>query len=140
MPSKSPEQAKLMRAVDHGWHMPGGGGPSKAVAHEFVQADKAADNYASGGLVMSKVDRHNNARFASGGAAIGSTSRFHKTEKLPSKDREFLKESNPYNTDGHDEGWPDKDTPERQDYLSHGRKDCIHDDCDKSLKPVMPRG
>lgn len=39
MPSKSPEQARLMRAVAHGWKKPGGGGPSKEVAREFVQAD-----------------------------------------------------------------------------------------------------
>jgi hypothetical protein len=41
MPSVSPAQAKLMRAVAHGWHKPGGGGPSKAVAQDFVAADKA---------------------------------------------------------------------------------------------------
>lgn len=40
MPSKSAEQARLMRAVAHGWKKPGGGGPSKAVAQEFVAADK----------------------------------------------------------------------------------------------------
>lgn len=40
MPSKSPAQAKLMRAVAHGWKKPGGGGPSKKVAKEFVMADK----------------------------------------------------------------------------------------------------
>ena len=40
MPSKTPKQARLMRAVAHGWKKPGGGGPSKAVAKEFVAADK----------------------------------------------------------------------------------------------------
>ena len=30
-----------MRAVSHGWHKPGGGGPSVAVAKEFVSADEA---------------------------------------------------------------------------------------------------
>lgn len=40
MPSKSPAQAKLMRAVAHGWKKPGGGGPSKMVAKEFTAADK----------------------------------------------------------------------------------------------------
>jgi hypothetical protein len=40
MPSKSPAQAKLMRAVAHGWHKPGGGGPSVEVAKEFVHADE----------------------------------------------------------------------------------------------------
>jgi hypothetical protein len=29
-----------MDAVDHGWKMPGGKGPSRAVAHKFVEADK----------------------------------------------------------------------------------------------------
>ena len=40
MPSKSKKQAKLMRAVAHGWKKPGGGGPSQKVAKEFVAADK----------------------------------------------------------------------------------------------------
>jgi hypothetical protein len=40
MPSKSPAQARLMRAVAHGWHKPGGGGPTPAVAKEFVKADE----------------------------------------------------------------------------------------------------
>jgi hypothetical protein len=41
MPSVSPKQAKLMRAAAHGWVKPGGGGPSVAVAKEFVRADEA---------------------------------------------------------------------------------------------------
>jgi hypothetical protein len=41
MPSVSPAQARLMAAVAHGWHKPGGGGPSVAVAKEFNQADAA---------------------------------------------------------------------------------------------------
>lgn len=41
MPSVSPKQAKLMRAVAHGWNKPGGGGPSVAVAKEFMHADEA---------------------------------------------------------------------------------------------------
>ena len=40
MPSSSPAQAKLMRAVAHGWHKPDGGGPPVSVAKEFVAADK----------------------------------------------------------------------------------------------------
>lgn len=40
MPSKTPKQAKLMRAVAHGWKKPGGGGPSTAVAKEFIKDDK----------------------------------------------------------------------------------------------------
>ena len=41
MPSTSPAQARLMRAVSRGWHKPGGGGPSVAVAKDFVKADQA---------------------------------------------------------------------------------------------------
>lgn len=41
MPSVSPKQAKLMRAVAHGWEKPGGGGPSVSVAKEFMHADEA---------------------------------------------------------------------------------------------------
>jgi len=40
MPSKSPAQARLMRAVAHGWKKPGGGGPTRAVAREFTNADR----------------------------------------------------------------------------------------------------
>ena len=40
MPSKSPAQARLMRAVSHGWRKPGGGGPPVDVAKEFVAADE----------------------------------------------------------------------------------------------------
>ena len=40
MPSKSPAQAKLMRAAAHGWKKPGGGGPSVAVGKEFMRADE----------------------------------------------------------------------------------------------------
>jgi len=39
MPSKSKAQARLMAAVAHGWHKPGGGGPSRKVAKEFNRAD-----------------------------------------------------------------------------------------------------
>ena len=41
MPSKSPAQARLMRAAAHGWKKPGGGGPSVAVGKEFMHADEA---------------------------------------------------------------------------------------------------
>jgi hypothetical protein len=41
VPSKSPAQAKLMRAAAHGWKKPGGGGPSVAVGKEFEKADEA---------------------------------------------------------------------------------------------------
>ncbi len=48
MPSKSPAQAKLMRAAAHGWKKPGGGGPSPSVAREFVAADQAVGMYEGG--------------------------------------------------------------------------------------------
>ncbi len=49
MPSKSPAQAKLMRAVAHGWKPDRMKGPSRKVAKEFVAADKKAKGYAFGG-------------------------------------------------------------------------------------------
>lgn len=49
MPSVSPAQARLMAAVAHGWHKPGGGGPSVAVAKEFNRADAKK---CKGGLSM----------------------------------------------------------------------------------------
>ena len=48
MPSKSPEQAALMRAAAHGWKKPGGGGPSQAVGREYMNADRG---YEEGGPV-----------------------------------------------------------------------------------------
>jgi len=39
MPSKSPAQAKLMRAVAHGFK-PSSGGPPVKVAKEFMHADE----------------------------------------------------------------------------------------------------
>lgn len=41
MPSVSRAQKRLMDAVAHGWHKPGGGGPSVKVAKDFVAADKS---------------------------------------------------------------------------------------------------
>ena len=52
MPSKTPAQARLMRAVAHGWHKPGGGGPSVSVAKEFTAADKGK-KFGQGGSVNS---------------------------------------------------------------------------------------
>ena len=40
MPSKSPAQAQLMRAVAHGWKPTQFKGPSQKVAREFVSADQ----------------------------------------------------------------------------------------------------
>lgn len=69
MPSTSPAQKRLMAAVAHGWHKPGGGGPSVAVAKDFNRADAA----------MNKGYQGSTARFAKGGAVIGANSQFLKT-------------------------------------------------------------
>lgn len=39
------KQHRLMEAVKHGWHKPGGGGPSVAVATEFANADEAKGKF-----------------------------------------------------------------------------------------------
>lgn len=55
MPSKSKKQAKLMRAVAHGWKPDRFEGPTRAVAQEFVTADKRrskVDGYQFGGRSM----------------------------------------------------------------------------------------
>ena len=51
MPSKSPAQAKLMRARAHGWKPDRIKGPSVKVAKEFVAADKKAKGYLKGGTI-----------------------------------------------------------------------------------------
>lgn len=72
MPSVSPAQKRLMAAVAHGWHKPGGGGPSVAVAKEFNQADTAMSNKGYKGGVT---------RYAEGGPVLApQASRFMKTE------------------------------------------------------------
>jgi hypothetical protein len=48
MPSSSKAQAHLMSAVAHGWKMPGGKGPPKAVAQEFHSADKKVGKWEHG--------------------------------------------------------------------------------------------
>lgn len=40
VPSKSEKQARLMRAVAHGWKPSRIKGPSQEVAREFVEADR----------------------------------------------------------------------------------------------------
>jgi len=56
MPSKSKAQANLMRGVAHGWKPDRikGGGPSKAVAKEFVAADQAKAKGGPGGAKKGK--------------------------------------------------------------------------------------
>lgn len=55
MPSVSAKQAKLMSAIDHGWQPPASmkHAPSKAVAHEFHEADKRVGKFmhADGGQI-----------------------------------------------------------------------------------------
>lgn len=70
MPSTSPAQKHLMAAVAHGWHKPGGGGPSVAVAKEFNQADAAMSNKGYVGSTQ---------KFAQGGPVLGKESAFLKT-------------------------------------------------------------
>jgi hypothetical protein len=56
MPSKSPEQAALMRAVAHGWKPSRMKGPSRRVAKEFAAADKKVKRFQYGGLYSSPED------------------------------------------------------------------------------------
>lgn len=63
MPSKSPEQARLMAAVAHGWHPTGVKGPPVSVAKEFNQADK-------GSKMLSNAMRH---RYQGGGSVAGQS-------------------------------------------------------------------
>ena len=70
MPSTSPAQARLMAAVAHGWHKPGGGGPSVKVAKEFNRADAAMNKGYSGSTQS----------YAKGGPVLGKTSEFMKSE------------------------------------------------------------
>jgi len=57
MPSKSPAQAKLMRAVAHGWKPDRMKGPPRKVAKEFVAADKKAKGYQFGGKIVKRLMR-----------------------------------------------------------------------------------
>ncbi|KKN76729.1 hypothetical protein LCGC14_0367000 [marine sediment metagenome] len=52
MPSKTPKQAKFMRAVAHGWKPSRGEAPPVSVAKEFVSADKKAKGYQRGGTAL----------------------------------------------------------------------------------------
>lgn len=76
MPSKTPKEARLMAAVAHGWHKPGGGGPSVAVAKEFNQADKGTSMLSEG----SKGRGPQAASYAAGGSVLGRTRSFLKEE------------------------------------------------------------
>lgn len=72
MPSKTPAQARLMRAVAHGWKPDRIKGPSRAVAREFVKADKKW----TGGLAAMNEINSGVARtldFAHGGPVLPLT-------------------------------------------------------------------
>jgi hypothetical protein len=73
MPSTTPKQARLMAAVAHGWHKPGGGGPPVSVAKEFNQADK-------GSAMLSKGMHPKVASYAAGGPVLGRTRDFLKEQ------------------------------------------------------------
>lgn len=60
-----------MAAVAHGWHKPGGGGPSVAVAKEFNQADK-------GTAMLSKGMKLHPPSYAAGGPVLGRVRDFTK--------------------------------------------------------------
>jgi len=78
MPYQSEKQAKLMRAVAHGFKPTQFKGPSQEVAKKFVSEDKAhPSGYAGGGSM--KVEKHNNVAYARGGAVLGKESEFMKT-------------------------------------------------------------
>lgn len=95
MPSKTPKQAKFMRAVAHGWKpsrmkSP----PSRAVAREFVEADRkysggfAENRYARGGLAfMNEVDSNSErARplrgFQLGGGTAGIAGMYRRAQEM----------------------------------------------------------
>jgi hypothetical protein len=80
MPSTTPKEARLMAAVAHGWHMPGGGGPSVKVAKEFNNADR-------GSTMLSKGMKPVDAGYASGGPVLGRKREFLK-EKVEFRDQD----------------------------------------------------
>ena len=92
MPSTSPAQARLMAAVAHGWHKPGGGGPPVSVAKEFNQADAGHHAFAQGGPVTNKGYLGKSTGYAAGGPVLGRTRDFTKIPdqftdgRLPPKD------------------------------------------------------
>jgi len=55
MPSVSEKQKKLMAAVAHGWKPSNFKGPSKEVAEEFNQADKAKAKSAGRKRALSRM-------------------------------------------------------------------------------------
>lgn len=80
MPSTTPKQARLMAAVAHGWHKPGGGGPPVSVAKDFNRADK-------GSTMLSKGMKPVQAGYAKGGPVLCRTREFLK-EKVEFRDKD----------------------------------------------------
>lgn len=113
MPSTSPAQKRLMAAVAHGWHKPGGGGPSVKVAKEFNKAD-----------TMSKSSGLHDASYAQGGSVLGRTT-------------DFLKTADRFRSDG----GPNRDPkPEpTEDVWGKGSSKANPKGRDKSEKPILPR-
>jgi len=113
MPLKSPAQTRLMQATTHGWHKPGGGGPSVKVAKEFIAAGK---DYMEGGIVnkgyMGKTEN-----FAEGGEVLG-------------RSRDFLKEPDRFR------GKPNPPKVKTDDDFSDKTKEPKGKD--KSLKAITP--
>ena len=66
MPSKSPAQARLMRAVAHGWKPDRIKGPSRAVAREFVKAD---EKWTGGLAAMNNVNSMEVMNYQRGGSS-----------------------------------------------------------------------
>lgn len=58
MPSTSGKQHRLMEAIAHGAKPKGGHGPSPAVAHDFVEADKAAHKHFAGHPAKQSQHQH----------------------------------------------------------------------------------
>src|ERR1700676_3302837 len=96
MPSTSPAQSRLMAAVAHGWHKPGGGGPPVSVAKEFNQADKGGRTLSA----ASKGSGPRDAAYASGGPVLGKNSEF-----LKSEDRFTGEKNGPLKNNKTDEDW-----------------------------------
>lgn len=125
MPSVSAKQHRLMEAVAHGWHKPGGG-PSAAVGKEFVAADKAEGKYANGGPVMAnKGYLGKTEHYAAGGPVAGKVS-------------DFMKTPDQFRGEGNDK------SGEYQDFAKSGPnagKGCTPAPAakDKSLKAIKPK-
>ena len=131
MPSTSPAQAKLMAAVAHGWHKPGGGGPPVSVAKEFNKAD-TGKSFFQGGSTMSKSSGLHDASYAQGGSVLPRSRDF---KKEPNED--FLKTKDRFRNDG----GPNRDpTPEpTEDVWGKGSSKANPTSAQKVETPVKPR-